>query len=420
MKRLVTAASIAALLGLGAAALTHAPIGSIAVAQTVQDRVIAKDVQISPQVKQAVLRPWPLGASEDDAWRIAQQRDTVQVYEQFMREYPQSRFFNQARDRRRVLLATQQPIERDRGITPLPKEIINPPPAPPPPPPPPLPPKVVLPPNPPSIQKGPAPQPAPQQPTETRSFEMKKAEDQKNSGDGPTAAPSPGAPPGPGSNTGSAPGPGGNTGAAPVRTVMTAVMTELLPTDQRRAQNGGAAMVLLTNTPAQAGRNAALCRALYTQLDTATTGEVDVGVRNQNGVVQILRPVYWFMRANRQPTSAGPEACNARLANYHFNRAATVTQRLGLVGQGPWLAVVNSSDTAAGFIDLSRASETEIAMWVKYFKESYSHRNQIWQPAQNPQGAPDAQLTAFLQREFGNRAQAVLRTLTTLPRAVLR
>jgi hypothetical protein len=209
------------------------------------------------------------------------------------------------------------------------------------------------------------------------------------------------------------PGAGGGTGAAPVRTVLTAVMTELLPPDPRRAQNGGAAMVLLTNTPAQQGRNLALCRALYAQLDAATTDEVATGVRKVDGVVQILRPVYWFMRTNRQDTSVGPEGCETRLSNYHFARASTILQRMQLSGTGPWLAVVRTDDRAAGVIDLSRATDAELSLWVRYFKDSYSKRDRIWSPETNSPAAVQRDLLAF----FGD---SVVRTLTAAPRAVLR
>jgi hypothetical protein len=119
------------------------------------------------------------------------------------------------------------------------------------------------------------------------------------------------------------------------------------------------------------------------------------------------------MRANRQPTEAGPEACETRLANYHFARAGTILQRMQLTGAGPWLAVVRTDDRAAGVIDLSRATDAELAFWVRYFKDSYSKRDRIWAPESNTPEAAQRDLIAF----FG---ESVARTLTAAPRAVFR
>jgi hypothetical protein len=393
-------------------------MGPSAAAQETTPKVL-----VLPPKTLAQVQLWRPGASEEDAWRIAQARNSIAAYEAFMRDYPSSRHFNTARDRRRALLAMQEEAKTvDRGVVTRPPVIVAPPPPSPPSPPPPppmpppaqLPPVVQPPPKSPPIKKVITP-PKSSAPMETRSLEQ-------NAGEAPTtAAPSPtdsvaaprtttmARPPAPGM----APGAGGGTGAAPVRTALTAVMTELLPPDARRAQNGGAAMVLLTNAPAQQGRNLALCRALWTQLESATTDEVATGVRKVDGVVQILRPVYWFMRANRQPTSTGPEVCETRLANYHFARASTILQRMQLTGTGPWLAVVRTDDRAAGVIDLSRATDAELSLWVRYFKDSYSKRDRIWAPETNTPEAVQRDLIAF----FGD---SVVRTLTAAPRAVFR
>lgn len=333
---------------------------------------------------------WAVGTSENDAWKIAQDRDSVAAYEAFMRDYPQSRFFDAAKLRRRELINDPN-ATRGGGVT-------SPPPAPPPPPPPP---PVIIPPTPPAkpLPKVIAPAPktstppvilepidrAPPEdgPFETRSYEQKMERK----------------------------GPGVDTGGG-VRTVIEAVMTELLPTDQRRAQNGGAAMVLLTATPAQASRNLALCQALFTQLDGATTGEIDVGVRKVDGVVQILRPVYWFARGNRQPKDAGPTVCETRLQNYHFARARAVMASVGLSGDGPFLAVVRTDDRAAGVIDLSTLSSADIGHMVRYFRESYSKRDRIWAPENN---TPQAMRNDMI-RILGNLGAQI----SAIPRVVTR
>lgn len=417
-------AAIAATSALSAIALTFAVLGPPAAAQNSTILQPQSRVAVQPSVVLSPMRPhgfWRENATDEQAWRIATERNSVAAYEAYMRDYPQGAHFTEARDRRRALLG---PTKVDRGVI-IPPPVVQPP-APPPPPPPPRPmpepqprprplPDIVAPPvviNPGVVKTLPSKKSA-EPPMETRSFEMKKSEapaDQAGPGtvDGPSpgdrgAAAPPPRPPGPGS---------GSAGTAPVRTEMTAVMTELLPTDQRRAQNGGAAMILLTNAPAQAARNMALCRALFTQLDTATTNEIDVGVRREGNVVQILRPVYWFMTANRQPPTAGPEACPARIANYHYRRADTIiTRNLGLQGQGPWLAVVRTDDQAAGVIDLSNVTEQEITLWVRYFKDNYSKRDRVWSPEFNTPAAVNRDVLAYFGAQIAS-------TLRAAPRAV--
>jgi hypothetical protein len=358
---------------------------------------------VQPKVQFAELL-WPRGASDEEAIKVARQRNTVAVWDAFLRDYPNSRFVGEARQRRAALLGEVQRKTTDLGST---RPIILPPKTPAPTAPPPAPAE----PPPKAVSKAPLPRmsevtksapPPPPPATETKTFEMRKED--PNAGESPPEAL--GAPPRP-------PGPGSNTSGSGVRTVIEAVMTELLPTDQRRAQNGGAAIVLLTAAPGQSARNAALCSALFTQLDTATTGEIDVGVRRVDGVVQILRPVYWFMRTNRQGQGVGPEGCTARLQNYHFARARSIMTQVGLTGEGPFLAVVRTDDRAAGVIDLSRASPGEIAQWVRYFRESYSKRDRIWAPETSSPEATRRDLIAY----FGDQ---VYRTLTTAPRVVLR
>lgn len=370
---------------------------------------------------------WPVGTTEARAWSIAQARDTIEVYEAFMRDFPTSPNFNAARDRRRVLLAlrdaakkseTGQDPNRDRGVVINPPVIIKP--LPPTPPPPPSPPPPTSPPPPPPpvrpelpktapeiITKGPpiilkdAPK-APGEEMQTRTFKMEKGQDsaQAPSIDAPSPGPGPGAGP-------------TRPGATTPRTVVTAVMTDLLPNMDRRAQNGGAAMVLLTTAPTQARRNQVLCDALYRHLTGATTDEIAVGVRRVDGVVQVLRPVYWFVRGNLLPTSVRNEGCPTRLANYHFARAGSVMRSLRLTGDGPFLAVVRTDDRAAGVIDLSRASDAEVEQWVLYFRDSFSKRDRIWSPQTNTPEQARRDLVAY----FG---ESVVRALSTAPRVVFR
>jgi hypothetical protein len=194
---------------------------------------------------------------------------------------------------------------------------------------------------------------------------------------------------------------------------VTPVMTLLQPSDDRRSQNGGSALVLLTTAPSQAERNTALCSALYTEFDTADLQDIETGVRRSDGAIQILRPIYWFARTPTVPDSTGASGCQARLSNYHFARANTLLKDLGLErAVGPLLAVVSTDGRSAGVIDLARTSPDEIVLWVRYFREVYSRRDRIWAPDVATPDAVQRDLIAF----FGTR---VFGMLTTAPRLVL-
>jgi hypothetical protein len=416
LKRIVMLAIGAALTALAAAQLPH--IAEPAKAQTPTQIQPQIKTQIDPKViatapKIALL--WPAGTPEPRAWEIARQRDTIEAYEAFMRDYPDSPNFNAARDRRRELLRTsiskaqkKSPNGIDRGV------IVNPPESDPPsavvqPTRPEAPdivgegPQIIL--NAPATPPPPSPLPLPRPDGEvkTRTYSLEKEE-------APQSAPGSAAPP---TAPGPGPGPSVSRPGQSQRTVVTAAMTDLLPNMDRRAQNGGAAMVLLTTAARQTRRNQVLCDALYRNLTTATTDEIAVGARRVDGVVQVLRPVYWFVRGNLLGVNVRNEGCPTRLSTYHFARAGAVMRALNLSGEGPFLAVVRTDDRAAGVIDLSRASDAEIEQWVLYFRDSYSKRDRIWAPQNSTPDQTRRDLVAY----FG---ESVVRALSTAPRVVFR
>lgn len=192
--------------------------------------------------------------------------------------------------------------------------------------------------------------------------------------------------------------------AAPPRTmerVLTPVLVELLADAARTARQGGSAVVLLgdPNVALLAQRNAALCRSLFQSFDQATTGEVQVGVRrSEDGEVELLRPIYWPTRT-LSPGQPGADRCPQRLLSYDYPRAERIKRKFRLTGAGPFLVVERNdpsqTERVAAVIDLSRTRAADVPQMVRYFRDGFMQRGDIWNPRIYTPERTRGDLTAF-------------------------
>jgi hypothetical protein len=189
--------------------------------------------------------------------------------------------------------------------------------------------------------------------------------------------------------------PSGPNGGGMAR-VKTAVIVEILPTDLRRARNGGSAVALLSARSNDLERNLRLCRALFQQIDAATVSEVIAGERQVGGVIQELRPLYWML-ARTMPTASG-DRCSERIARYDFKRATALRDKYGLTGRGPYLAIANTAETRVAVVDFGAAPIGETEALVRYFREGFSQDGDIWTEQRHEPATAEAKIAAFLQR----------------------
>jgi hypothetical protein len=187
--------------------------------------------------------------------------------------------------------------------------------------------------------------------------------------------------------------------------VVTPVIVAIDRTQARNPQNGGSAVLLFTQTADAASRNLATCRETWTLMDTATVGEVRVGVRkSDDGGLEALRPLYWLTR----DMSAPGASCEARLTAYDFPRAETIRRKYGLTTQGPHFVVARADETAAASIDLTGRSPAEIKQLVRYFRDGFAFERDIWDPARTAPERKRATLTAFFGPDFQESFVAAL------------
>jgi hypothetical protein len=199
-----------------------------------------------------------------------------------------------------------------------------------------------------------------------------------------------------------APGPSQTTPTA------TPVLVQIDRTMARTPANGGSAVVLFTEDPAIEERNLVTCINLWNTLDSATTSEIQVGLRRAaDGAVEALRPTYW-------PTTsivrAAEPACESLMAAYDYARARTIRAKYGLTSEGPYLVVARTDEQAAATINLTGKSDREIADLIAYFRDGFAYQADIWDPARM---APERK-TATLAIFFGPRFRESLTNALSL------
>ncbi|MBI1251173.1 MAG: hypothetical protein GC189_06860 [Alphaproteobacteria bacterium] len=182
---------------------------------------------------------------------------------------------------------------------------------------------------------------------------------------------------------------------------LTPVVVELQHDQARTPRQGGSAVVLLGDPAVAllARRNLALCEALYTTFDQATREQVEVGVRRDaEGQVQLLRPIYWLART-LTAGAPGAEGCARRLQAYDYPRAAVIKSKFRLSGTGPYLIVERNDQSATervvAVIDLSRTRDADVVNMVRYFRDGFVQRGDIWNPGIYAPDRTRGDLTAF-------------------------
>jgi hypothetical protein len=207
---------------------------------------------------------------------------------------------------------------------------------------------------------------------------------------------------------GSAPGAARTISPGGRQRVTTAVFVELTSLDLRRSRNGGSSVVLLATSPRDFERNIALCRALASQLEAASVGEVIAGERTVGSSTQALRPLYWLLKTSLPRDSA--DRCADRIARYDFVRAGNIRRKYGLSGRGPYVVVARQDESRAAVVDFGAAPIEETEELVRYFKDSFSQDADIWAPERHGPGAGEQRIAAFLGRSI---AGAALTSLVT-------
>lgn len=170
---------------------------------------------------------------------------------------------------------------------------------------------------------------------------------------------------------------GATAGARPDVTIKP-VLVQIGRRTPRANQNGGHAVVLLTNTAQVGARNLALCEALLRNFDDAPLADVLVGVRREpDGTVRALRAIYWPVDDTRDPTG---DSCAQRLRRYDFTRAATIRDKHRLTGPGPYLLVSRNDEQQAAAINLTGMAPADIEKATVYFRDAFSQKGNIWNP----------------------------------------
>jgi hypothetical protein len=183
-----------------------------------------------------------------------------------------------------------------------------------------------------------------------------------------------------------------------LRVVATPVIVEVNRTQERKPANGGSAVVLFSDATGSAYRNLITCVNVWNLMDTATTQEVQVGIRKaDDGTIEALRPLYWL---NRTGQPANEQSCEERLARYDYVRARTIRDKYGLVGAGPYFVVARTDERAAAVIDLAGRNDREIADLVRYFRDGFAFQSDIWDPARSMPEKKRALLTTFFGPRF--------------------
>lgn len=158
------------------------------------------------------------------------------------------------------------------------------------------------------------------------------------------------------------------------------VLVQIGKRTARANQNGGHAVVLLTNAQQVSARNLALCEALLSNFDDAPLSDILVGVRREpDGTISALRAIYWPVDDTRAVTG---DSCTQRLRRYDFTRAATIRDKHRLTGPGPYLLVSRNDEQQAAAINLAGMSPADIEKATLYFRDAFSQKGNIW----NPQG----------------------------------
>jgi hypothetical protein len=187
-----------------------------------------------------------------------------------------------------------------------------------------------------------------------------------------------------------APGVGGG-----LTRVLSPVLVELAAGEPRTPRNGGSAVVLLSENVADRDLNLSLCRALFRNFDTATTGEVLTGERrNDRGEIEQLRPLYWLLK---DQSAATGDKCVSRVARFDFERAWKIRSKFVLNGRGPYLLIARADERRAGLVDLSGANTADVADLVRYFRDGFSQQGDVW-TKDTPPAESQANLTAYLGR----------------------
>ena len=180
--------------------------------------------------------------------------------------------------------------------------------------------------------------------------------------------------------------------------VATPVIVPIIRTDQRRAANGGSSVVLFSDGAVNAYRNSVACVNVWNLMDTATTQEVQIGIRKaDDGTVEALRPLYWM---NKAAADTSAQTCAQRLANYDFARARTIRVKYGLANAGPYFVVARTDEKAAAVIDLTGKTDREIADLVRYFRDGFAFQNDIWDPSRADPTKKRALLVSFFGTRF--------------------
>jgi hypothetical protein len=195
--------------------------------------------------------------------------------------------------------------------------------------------------------------------------------------------------------------------------VVSAVLVEIPPAEPRYARHGGMGVVLLSEAPADKARNLALCRALFKSFDTATNAEVRTGQRETEDTIEELRPLYWPLK-DLSKAATGEDKCAHRVARYDFTRAWKIRSKLGLTKAGPLLLVSRADETRAGLVDLTGASDQDVADLVRYFRDGFSQQANIWSPERHAPGAAKVALDSFLGRTIAIAALPKLVVVSAL------
>ena len=185
------------------------------------------------------------------------------------------------------------------------------------------------------------------------------------------------------------------------------VLVQIDRATSRFSQNGGHAVVLLQDTATTRARNLQLCTALLNNFDDAPLSDVRIGlVRNPNGTVSALRPIYWPVDERVQVTGS---SCSQRLLRYNYARARTIRDKLSITGQGPYLVVVRNDERQAAIINLTGLSAVQIEQATRYFSVSFSQRNNVWDPQQFTPREQERSLIAVFGNDFPRVVLAAIR-----------
>jgi hypothetical protein len=180
--------------------------------------------------------------------------------------------------------------------------------------------------------------------------------------------------------------------------VVKPVLVQIDRATLRLSQNGGHAVVLLQDIAATRARNLQLCTSLLDQFDDAPLSDVRVGlIRNANGTVSALRPIYWPVDERVQVTGS---SCAQRLQRYDYARARTIRDKLKITGQGPYLVVTRSDERQAAIINLTGMTAAEIEQATRYFGAGLSQRGEVWNPQRFTPQEQERSLIAVVGRDF--------------------